>query len=178
MSKKKQDLLQFAEILFYENGFHGVGLKRIVNEAGVALMTMYNHFDSKEELIIEVLTSREERYFSFLKADIENLNGEDTSSIASRLAQSHVNWLASHAANGCMFLRAKEEYSFENEGIVEQVIAHKKSFISFLQEHGFTLRQSTQLALLFEGSTALAEVIELQTVADDLYDLINMMFTK
>ena len=30
MSKKKQDLLEVAERLFYQHGFHGVGLKQII----------------------------------------------------------------------------------------------------------------------------------------------------
>ncbi|HJF68792.1 MAG TPA: TetR/AcrR family transcriptional regulator, partial [Staphylococcus kloosii] len=36
MSKKKDDLLEVAERLFYENGFNGVGLKQIIKEANVA----------------------------------------------------------------------------------------------------------------------------------------------
>ena len=37
MSKKRQDLINHAERLFYENGFHSVGLKRVISEANVAL---------------------------------------------------------------------------------------------------------------------------------------------
>ena len=46
--QEKQDLLEVAERLFYEHGFRGVGLKQIIQEANVATMTLYNHFDSKE----------------------------------------------------------------------------------------------------------------------------------
>ncbi len=67
MSEKRKQLLTTAEHLFYENGFHHVGLKRIVSDSGVALMTLYNHFPSKEDLILEVLKSRETRYLSLLE---------------------------------------------------------------------------------------------------------------
>ncbi len=131
MSKKKQDLLQHAEILFYQNGFHAIGLKRIVNEAGVALMTLYNHFGSKEDLILEVLKNREMRYFSLLNAAVTRKITEGSLSIALLLAEAHMKWQRDHGTNGCMFLRAKEEYSFENEEIVGQVVAHKNNLISF-----------------------------------------------
>ena len=40
MSTKKEDLLVAAEQLFYQHGFHAIGLKAIVQEADVALMTL------------------------------------------------------------------------------------------------------------------------------------------
>jgi AcrR family transcriptional regulator len=36
-------------------GFRGVGLKQIIQEANVATMTLYNHFDSKDNLVEAVL---------------------------------------------------------------------------------------------------------------------------
>ena len=48
MSQKKQDILGVAERLFYESGFRGVCLKQIIQEANVATMTLYNHFESKD----------------------------------------------------------------------------------------------------------------------------------
>lgn len=64
MSSKKEDLLNKAEILFYEHSFHSIGLKRVINEANVAVMTLYNHFASKEDLIMEVL--KEEKKILFI----------------------------------------------------------------------------------------------------------------
>lgn len=58
MSQKKQDILSVAERLFYEYGFKGVGLKQIIQEANVATMTLYNHFESKDNLVAQVLKQR------------------------------------------------------------------------------------------------------------------------
>lgn len=178
MSRKRQDLLEHAENLFYENGFHAIGLKRIVGEAGVALMTLYNHFDSKEALILEVLNNREKRYFSFLNTAVSGKNTNASTPIALLLAQSHIKWLRSEGSNGCMFLRAKEEYSFENEEIVNQVVAHKKSLISFSLASGLTQKHAIQLAMLFEGATALAEVHDLDEVANELNYLVETLFKE
>lgn len=67
MSEKKKAILKTAERLFDKHGFHAVGMKQIIEEADVALMTVYNHFQSKEHLIVEVLKRREERYMASLK---------------------------------------------------------------------------------------------------------------
>lgn len=172
MSKKRESLLENAERLFYENGFHAIGMKRIISESDVALMTMYNHFDSKEDLILEVLKRREERYFSFLKTSLKGNNK------AISLADAHMNWILENGSNGCMMLRAKEEYSSTNTEISDTVIAHKKNLISFFQDNGFSVSQATRLAMLFEGATALSEVLEPNSVSKELMDTIQYLFDE
>lgn len=51
----KERLIEVAQDLFYRDGFHTVGLDRILREVGVTKTTFYNHFESKEDLILEVL---------------------------------------------------------------------------------------------------------------------------
>lgn len=170
VSKKKQDLIEHAEQLFYNNGFHATGLKRIIQEANVALMTLYNHFDSKEDLILEVLKSREEKYFSILKAAVSNSKGP----IVLSLSEAHSAWIRKHDTNGCMFLRAKEEFS-SNDGheIVRYVNEHKSSLLNFFEELGFSYSEAAQLVLLFEGATALAETLDVDDVNKAFIDSIK-----
>ncbi|GAA0351605.1 TetR/AcrR family transcriptional regulator [Bacillus horti] len=170
MSKKKEDLLQHSERLFYEYGFHAIGLKRVVNEANVALMTLYNHFASKEELVLAVLKRRGERYFKLLQSSIQNYS----SASAAELAEGHLAWIRQHSSKGCMFLRAKEEFaSSEEYEIVEYVNQHKQALISYFEELGFQQKQAIQLALLFEGATALAEVLDAEQVSEQLRHLVK-----
>jgi AcrR family transcriptional regulator len=173
LSKKRESLLENAERLFYENGFHAIGMKRIISESDVALMTMYNHFDSKEDLILEVLNRREERYFSFLKT---SLKGSKEINKALSLAEAHMSWILENGSNGCMLLRAKEEFAFTNKEICDTVIAHKKNLISFFQDIGFNVTQATRLAMLIEGATALSEVLEPKDVAKELMDTIQILY--
>src|SRR5579883_1454939 len=70
-SGAKQRLLETADRLFYQEGFRCVGIDRIIAEAGVAKMTLYAHFSSKDELIEAVLRHREESVLQFLTAAME-----------------------------------------------------------------------------------------------------------
>jgi AcrR family transcriptional regulator len=53
-------VLSTAYNLFCRQGVQATGIDRIVSEAGVAKMTLYRHFRSKEELVLAVLDLREE----------------------------------------------------------------------------------------------------------------------
>ena len=50
--------METAWTLFYRDGYRAVGIDTLLAEAGVAKMTLYNHFPSKEALIIAVLEQR------------------------------------------------------------------------------------------------------------------------
>src|SRR5437762_2109009 len=53
-SSKRDQLLATAWRLFYRDGYRAVGIDTLLAEAEVAKMTLYNHFASKEELIVAV----------------------------------------------------------------------------------------------------------------------------
>src|SRR4051812_33057972 len=57
MSAKKRSVIEAATRLFADEGYHAVGVDRIAEQSGVAKMTMYKHFPSKEALVCEVLTA-------------------------------------------------------------------------------------------------------------------------
>ncbi|WP_078578451.1 TetR/AcrR family transcriptional regulator [Salipaludibacillus agaradhaerens] len=175
MSKKRQDLINHAERLFYENGFHSVGLKKIITEADVALMTMYNHFTSKEELILEVLKYRELRYFSLLKELVEKNTNSKTTALL--LAEGHMTWIRNHK-NGCMFLRAKEEYPSEESEINQYVITHKKSLLTFLKNYNLNHQEAIRLTISLEGATSLSEVLPVEEVSQELMFTVNNLFLK
>ena len=48
-------LVRTAHELFYRQGFLSVGLDRILHDVGVTKTTFYNHFQSKDDLIVAVL---------------------------------------------------------------------------------------------------------------------------
>ncbi|MEZ0481141.1 TetR/AcrR family transcriptional regulator [Planococcus sp. SSTMD024] len=170
MSTKKEQLLVAAEQLFYEHGFHAIGLKAIVQEADVALMTLYNHFNSKDELILEVLTRRSQVYMDYL----EQAKHQAPGSAAERLAVGHLNWLKQTAANGCMFLRAKEEFASEpGHPIVQLVTSHKEEIRKLFLASGLTATEAIRSSLLFEGAVAQAEISSLDEVEDALMALVQ-----
>jgi len=56
---RRNDLIETAQTLFNAEGFHAVGIERILSEGNLAKMTLYRHFPSKDALILGVLEARE-----------------------------------------------------------------------------------------------------------------------
>jgi AcrR family transcriptional regulator len=51
----REKLVAAATRLFYSRGIHAVGIDEIVERAGIAKMSLYNNFASKDELVCEYL---------------------------------------------------------------------------------------------------------------------------
>ncbi|MCZ6886228.1 MAG: TetR/AcrR family transcriptional regulator, partial [Alphaproteobacteria bacterium] len=61
-SSKRDHLIETALGLFCRDGFHATGIDKILAASGCAKMTLYNHFTSKDELILAVLHRRDETF--------------------------------------------------------------------------------------------------------------------
>ena len=75
-------ILDTASQLFYREGFHAVGIDRIVDESGVAKMTLYRHFPSKDDLIAAYLERANAEFWQWL--DGEAVAGDDPVATPSR----------------------------------------------------------------------------------------------
>ncbi len=53
--KPRERIVETAQDLFHRHGIRGVGVETIAEAAGTNKMTLYRHFDSKDELILEYL---------------------------------------------------------------------------------------------------------------------------
>jgi AcrR family transcriptional regulator len=53
--RTRSTIMQAAHQLFLEQGYHGTSMRQIAHDAGIALGGIYNHFDGKEAIFVEVL---------------------------------------------------------------------------------------------------------------------------
>lgn len=53
-AQNREKILQVASVLFREKGFDGIGVAEIMKAAGMTHGGFYGHFESKEELALEV----------------------------------------------------------------------------------------------------------------------------
>lgn len=161
-SVKKDSILEVAERLFYEHGFRGVGLKQIISEANVATMTLYNHFDSKDNLVEEILKQREKRYWSYLDKYVDKDSDDSSFMLA---VEAHGLWLKEQSYKGDMFLRAIEDYAGTDNEIENIARGHKSRLFEYLlhlaQKKGVEHEQdiANQFTLLLEGTTSMTTLI-------------------
>jgi AcrR family transcriptional regulator len=101
----RERILEAAYDLFSRRGIRAVGIDAIVAESGVARMTLYRHFKSKDELVLAYLELREARWTKgWLQAEVER---RETDPAARLLAVFDVfdEWFHAPAFEGCAFIR-------------------------------------------------------------------------
>lgn len=62
VSRRKQDILQAAQQLFAEKGYHATPTSEIATLSGVAQGTLFYHFKSKESILLYLLEQTTEAY--------------------------------------------------------------------------------------------------------------------
>jgi len=160
---RREHLIDTATRLFDGEGFHATGIDRILAEAGVAKMTLYNHFRSKEELILAVLRRRDEDWRNHLMREVER-RAETPAGRLLAVFDVIAEAASAPAFNGCIFAHAAAEFSGRNSAITGACAEHKRLVRDYLvglaADAGAANAQALgeQIAVLAEGAMAAAQV--------------------
>ena len=131
-SETRQRLLETADRLFYQEGFRSVGIDRIIAEAGVAKMSLYKYFASKDELILAVLKHREECFLSAFQEAMARHSKKTKDSLRAFFAALK-EWFESPGVRGCAFINASVELADPAHPACEFVKGHKQRFRELLK---------------------------------------------
>ena len=180
----RQRLIETAERLFYAEGIHAVGIDRIIAEAEVAKMTLYNHFASKDDLILAVLQYREEKFDGLF----EKWMGRHIKAGMDRLEAFFAalkNWFASPGFRGCMFINACAELADPAHEGSQFSAQHKERFHAMLKEviaetAGAKAAESLTpaISLLVEGAIVTAVMEQSPKSADVARDAALALVSK
>ncbi len=73
--RHRREVLEAAEVVFAEKGFHGAAVQEIAERAEFAVGSIYNMFESKTAIYEELLATRAQQYIAQVKSSIEGLPG-------------------------------------------------------------------------------------------------------
>ena len=119
----RERLLAAASRLFYREGINGVGVDRILEEAGVTRATMYRHFAGKEALVVAYLESEDATlrgYFADAEAD-----GGTPTELLGRIIDTIALDITSYHTRGCPFINAAAEFPDADSAVRRIVTAHR-----------------------------------------------------
>ena len=163
VSDKRQHVVETAYVLFKRAGFHATGIDRIIAEADVAKMTMYRHFPSKDELIVEVLDYRAKRFDRQL--DRLAQEGIPPEQKIGRIFDWHARWFRSPDFHGCLFAHALAEFGDPGHPVFKAVVRQKnglkrrmRSILEEVMPRGRAESVAAALLMLIEGATLLAQM--------------------
>jgi AcrR family transcriptional regulator len=159
MSTKADQLIEAAIELFDERGYHATGIDAILARAGVAKMTLYKHFPTKDALILAALREADQRSRSRMIADIER-RATDPKDRLLALFDFASDWVSREEFRGCLFIRASGEFPAEDDPVRAACAEHAAMITRYLTGLGVQagVREPEVLArtlvLLFTGVLA------------------------
>lgn len=153
----RERLLDAAARLFYADGIAATGINAITAEAGLARMSLYNNFASKEELMLAYIEARHQEWLLLYRARA----GESTDARAGVVAVfdayiDHAELGYEHGFRGCGLLNAAAELPVGSPGR-DAVRRHKEQVESILLEHLQVLTTRERAAELAEHCALLLE---------------------
>ncbi len=156
----RQRLLDTAGRLFARHGIQAVGIDRILAEAGVAKMTLYRHFASKDTLVAAYLDEMDRQFWAWVEAGAAGARTPEAWLLAL------LDALARHAASpeclGCPFQGAALAFPEAAHPAHERALRNKRALrerlASKAREAGLDEPEAlaAQLLLLMDGAWAAA----------------------
>lgn len=168
MQSRRDELIDTALRLFYTQGYHATGIDRILAESGVAKMTLYKHFRSKDELILAALRRRDEQFRNWLMGAMEQASRHPRERLLA-MFDALEDWFRGRAFKGlgfagCAFIKAAGEFGDQDNPINRAAAEHKRLILEYIErlcaQAGAAEPRALaeQLALLKEGAIVTAQV--------------------
>ena len=107
----RERILEAAYELFSRNGIRAVGIDAIIERSGVARMTLYRHFGSKDALVLAFLARREERWTNdWLQREVHE-RATDPGERLLAIFDVFDSWFQREDFEGCSFINVLLEIS-------------------------------------------------------------------
>lgn len=159
----RERILETAGDLFFQRGYSEVGINEIIEKAGTAKASFYQHFPSKEALCEAWLASVHARSEDF-RASLLVGPGTPSERLA-RYFEQLEQFLSASKFRGCPYTNTRAVSGGECVGICAQIRKHKESIRRFFRDLAAqALPDSTEaieigdrIFLLYSGATSEAQ---------------------
>ncbi len=160
----RERILDVASELFYRYGIRAVGVDTLIARAGVAKMTFYRHFPSKDALVVAFLQRRDERWGAWFVAAVARRAEEPRARLLA-VFDALEEWFATADFRGCAFVNATVELTDRAHPGHAVVALHQARLQAYLRDLARAAAvpdpdgMSRQFGLLADGAivTALRE---------------------
>lgn len=129
-SEIRQTIVATATHLFYANGYNKTGVNEIIDKAGIAKATLYNHFPSKEDICLAYLQHKHAVFSRDIKAYC-HAKPKGEKRVLAIFDYLH-DFFQDNDFNGCWCIKTVAEIPKDNVKIKNEIKAQKLAFITFI----------------------------------------------
>lgn len=130
----RERIIRTAHDLFYNEGFIAVGLDRILAEVGVTKTTFYNHFPSKEDLVVEVLRWHDSWWRDAFRQMLRRHGGDTPRGQLLAVPDALAELFTGDAFNGCIFVNVAVQFPAPHDPAHRLAAEHKEAMEDLLRE--------------------------------------------
>lgn len=132
----KERILCVALDLFATHGFHAVGLDRILAETGVSKTTFYNHYPSKEDLVLAAVKTRDGWESAAFGRQVQERGGYEPRAMLLAMFDVLDTWFNHPDYQGCLFLNATAEFPSPDDPIHQAAAEHYEGAKTMIAQLG------------------------------------------
>jgi len=129
----RECILATATELFYQRGIHSVGIDLVIAKSGVAKMTLYRQFGSKDDLVLAFLDRMNSEWMTWLRARV--------SSPRTRVKHRPLavfdalrEWFDTPTFRGCPFVSTSAEFRDPAHSVHQAAWRFKQGLRDYLHE--------------------------------------------
>lgn len=180
----KEKLVQTAHDLFYTEGFHTVGLDRILDTVGVTKTTFYNHFSSKDDLIIEALRWHDEWWQGTFRKMLRRLGGDTPRGQLLAVPDALAELFEGESYNGCMFVNVAVQFPLAHDPAHKLAVEHKDAMEDILREIAGYAGASNpaalaeEIGLVMEGAYVTRQVTRRDATVEAMRRVVTLIVEK
>lgn len=146
-ANKKELIMDAAMELFANEGYHPSSVSKIAKKAGISKGLLYNYFESKEDLLVQIMTAGLEEMLAVFDPNNDGVLSEEEianfiTDIFKMLKEKHAYWKLYYA----VFFQPKVSELLESK-FAELYTKMMKMLIDYYQSHG--LKNPEQEAMIF-----------------------------
>jgi len=127
-------LFSAAINLFYRNGIRAVSVDAIAAEAGTTKVTFYRVFESKDDLIVQVLQEQSKRFWEWWDAIVAEHPGQPRKQIEQLIERFQAEIIGDEACRGCAVANAAVEIVDEDHPARAVIKQHKLDIAKRLRD--------------------------------------------
>ncbi|MHB1287016.1 MAG: TetR/AcrR family transcriptional regulator [Leptospirales bacterium] len=149
-------ILETASKLFYLHGIANIGINEVIEKSGVARMSLYHHFSSKDVLILAVLDHLSVQRVQSISNALSGCHTPESRLLA--IFQILQESVQKTGFRGCAFINAAIERAKPGDPVHKKVADHKEmiqnTFLEFAREAGVVNPDhlARQLMILWDGA--------------------------
>ncbi|WLQ13363.1 TetR/AcrR family transcriptional regulator [Hahella aquimaris] len=157
----REKIIESAYRLFYRQGLRATQVDQVIQESEVAKRTFYKHFPSKQDVVMDALQERHQRWMQWFTDRVEALNPPGKERVLG-IFDALREWFDDPEFRGCAFLNVTAEIYDAQEPERELARRHKQDMdekvAQWLREAGVEDADlARQIGMLIDGAIIRAQ---------------------